>query len=97
MDTKIQQLLEKYNFSHKDIHDFHQIYSLLPSYKRVKVVENFSEIAEEIWSLKKDLLLEQEILFWETLENIESRLQWLKKTGIISKAQKDISLLKDTI
>jgi len=48
MNTQLEKLFEKYNFSQKDRYDFLQIYALLPSYKKVKVVEHFDEITTQI-------------------------------------------------
>jgi hypothetical protein len=44
MNTKLEKLFEIHDFSAKDKHDFMQIYSLLPSYKQVRVIEDFDSI-----------------------------------------------------
>lgn len=48
MNTQLEKLFEINDFSAKDRHDFMQIYSLLPDYKKVRVIENFDEIMSSI-------------------------------------------------
>ena len=62
MNTQLEKLLEKHNFSQKDRYEFLQIYSLLPANKMVMVIENFEEIVSQIDGLKQDLQEEQSIL-----------------------------------
>lgn len=61
------------------------------------MVENFEEIVTNIWSLKKDMILEQEILFGNTLQSIESKLQWLGRDKVSWKTKRDIATLRDMI
>ena len=63
MNTQLEKLFSEYDFSMKDRYDFMQIYSLLPSHKKVKVIESFEDIANEMNILKKELVTEQELLF----------------------------------
>jgi len=97
MNTQLEKLFEKYNFSQKDRYDFLQIYALLPSYKKVKVVEHFDEITTQIHWLRKDLYEEQEILFGETLQHIEEKLSKIIKKRVLSGTKQEISLFKKTI
>lgn len=97
MNTQLEKLFEINDFSAKDRHDFMQIYSLLPDYKKVRVIENFDEIMSSIWNLKQDMLLEQEILFWETLKNIEERFNIMQKEKISLWSRESIALLKNLI
>lgn len=96
-NTKLEKLFTQYNFSLKDKHDFMQIFSLLPDYKKRRVVENFDEIAQKLSSLRDDLQVQQEILFWKTLSNIESKLEEIQKSYVQSKVKEDISLLKSML
>ncbi len=97
MNIQLEKLFEKHEFSAKDKYDFMQIYSLLPSFKKVNVVDNFQEIVASIGHLKKDMLLEQEILFGSTLKTIEERLKNMKQDNISQKTKGNIELLKNTL
>lgn len=97
MNIKLEKLFELHRFSLKDRHEFKQIYNLLPDYKKVRVIDNFDQMVSNIWSLKSELLLEQEILFWKTLKNIEEKLQNIEKKKINSRSQESIALLKNMI
>ena len=97
MNIQLEKLFELNDFSPKDRHDFMQIYALLPNYKKVRVVDNFDEIMTSIGNLKKDMLLEQEILFGKTLKNIEQRLKTMQKAKINLESQKSIAFLKNMI
>lgn len=48
MNTQLEKLFKRHDFSQKDRYDFMQIYSLLPNFKKVRVVENFEEIVTNI-------------------------------------------------
>jgi hypothetical protein len=63
MNPKLAVLFEQHRFSQKDIYDFMQIYNLMPDYKKVGAIENFESIAENISTLKAEVLAEYEILF----------------------------------
>jgi len=97
MNTKLKILFEQYEFSRRDIHDFMQVYNLLPDYKKVKAIENFESIAASIGWLREDMLLEQEILFGQTLKNIEEKLQNTKQARISQDTKWDIAMLKNMI
>ena len=82
MNTELKKLCKNQEFSLKDTHDFMQIYNLLPDYKKVRVIENFDEIAANISASQKKFLAEQEILFGKALKNIEERLIEVQKEKI---------------
>lgn len=63
MNLQLEKLFDSYNFSLKDRHEFLQIFSLLPSNKKVTALENFPKIAAEIGLLREDLVFQQEVLF----------------------------------
>jgi len=63
MNIQLEKLFSEHNFSKKDRYDFMQIYNLLPSHKRVKVIESFEEIVSEMNILRNELITEQELLF----------------------------------
>lgn len=97
MNIQLEKLFEKHNFSQKDRYDFQQIYNLLPSHKKVKVVERFDEINLQLNALRDNLYTEQEILFGEALKNIEQRLSQINKKRVVSESKHHIDLLKQII
>lgn len=97
MNTQLEKLFALHDFSPKDRYDFLQIYSLLPDFKKSRVVDYFEDIVAELNILKQELHLEQEILFGETLKNIEEKLSSIKKKKVLSSSKQEISLLKNMI
>lgn len=97
MNTRLELLFEKHNFSTKDRYDFLQIYELLPAHKRVNLVENFDEIALKINQQRTDLYQEHEILFWESLSKIENKISQISKKRVVSNSRENINLLKETL
>lgn len=95
MNKRLEKLFEKYDLSSKDRRDFLQIYDLLPSHKKVGVMDNFENMVQNINALRDDLYLEQEILFWRTLENIENYIEKTKKKLVSSDTREAISSLKN--
>lgn len=79
MNSQLEKLFQTYNLSEKDKYEFRQIYDLLPAYKKVRAVENFVTIMLSVEWLREKLYVEHEILFWDTLEKIETKLNILKK------------------
>lgn len=97
MNTQLEKLLKKHNFSLKDRHDFLQIFSLLPNHKKVTVVENFEDIVRDLEFLWEDLRWQQDVLFGDALENIESKLEKIQKSRVVTHTQQDISVLKKSL
>ncbi len=97
MNTQLEKLFLKHSFSRKDRYDFLQIFALLPDYKKVRVVESFDDIVSQLMLLRNEIQLEQEILFWNTLRNIEKKLSNIRKKKILAEARQNISFLKSTI
>lgn len=97
MNIRLEELFAKYELSTKDRYDFLQIYNLLPSHKKVRVVENFSTIMKNIDALKDDLYFEQEILFGRALENIGSHIATAKKNAVSKNTGEAIAELKNTL
>lgn len=96
MNIQLEKLFEIYQFSPKDRHEFLQIYTLLPDFKKIRVIESFAEIAQKLDILRSDLHLEQEILFGKTLESIESRLEGLHRAKILEGSQGQRTLLRQS-
>jgi len=97
MNTKLQKIFDEYNLSLKDRRDFLQIYSLLSPQKKNAFIENFPTAMAEIESLRQELALEQEILFWDTLDSIERRIKQRRESSIHTTTKEQISTLKDVL
>lgn len=69
----------------------------MPDYKKVWAIENFENIAQNISILKKEVLAEHEILFWKTLENIETRILENKKKSLSQNTYAQMQELKSII
>ncbi len=66
----------------------------MPDYKKVRAIENFETIAHNISILQKEVLSEHEILFWKTLENIETRILANKKKSLVESTHAQMQALK---
>ncbi len=66
----------------------------MPDYKKVGAIENFESIAENISTLKAEVLAEYEILFWKTLENIEARILENKKKSLSRHTRSEMQTLR---
>lgn len=97
MNVRLEKLFEKYDISIKDKRDFLQIYSLLPGHKKIRVIENFDTMMGNIAALRDDLYLEQEILFWKSLTNIEEYIAATKKNVVSKQATEAIASLKSML
>lgn len=69
----------------------------MPDYKKVRAIENFEDIAKNILELKTEVLAEHEILFWKTLEKIESRILRRKRESLIDSTQTKMRELRNTM
>lgn len=94
MNTQLQKLFEKHDFSLKDCYEFSQLFSLLPERKQMHVLENFDEIAAEIFALRKDLAFEQGVILWKSLQNIEQRVFDMHKHRVCTETKEEIGLLR---
>lgn len=97
MNPKLEKLLETRDFSIKDKYEIIQIYSLLSTDRKVKFLENFDTIVEEIWILQQEIISEQEILFGQTLGNIERKIIHMKKNQLAKTTRENIHFLKETL
>jgi len=97
MNTQLEKLFQEYNISPQDRYDFLHIYALLPSHKKVWVIENFETIVSQLRLLQQDLLEEQELLFGEALDTIETRLSEIGKKRVLSGTKREIDSLKQKI
>ena len=96
MNTQLEKLFEIHDFSLKDRFDFLQIYNLLPDVKKIRVIESFEEIASKLQILKQELHTEQEILFGQALESIETRLETLHRAKVLQGSRGQRELLRQS-
>ena len=97
MNQKLQELFDMYQLSHKERYEFLQIYNLLSPDKKVRALEGFQVIMKELETLKKELLFEQEILLWGTLESIEEKIFRLKKESLTKTVHTEVQDLKKNL
>lgn len=97
MNVHLEKLFLKHNLSYKDCYEIQQIYDFLPPNKRQNLIDNFDVIVWELLWLKKEIGFEQEMLLWETLKNIESKVSQMKKKQILQWTGNILSDLKKQI
>jgi len=97
MHTVLEKLFEEYNLGDKDRYEINQIYSFLSPQKKIQMVENFWDIVKHVWRLKSEMFKEQEILFDNTLQNIEQKIKLAKQNQIQSSTQSEILALRNFI
>ncbi len=97
MNLKLLELFDLYQLSHKERYEFMQIYNLLSPDKKVRALERFEVIMQELETLKKELIYEQEILLWGTLESIEEKIYRLKKETLTKNTHNEVKNLKNNL
>lgn len=77
MNTRLETLFEKYNFSQKDRYEINQIFLLLPDNKKQNLLNNFEILALKLFKIKEKINIEREILIWGEVENIKNLIiEW---------------------
>ena len=97
MNTVLEKLFNKYSLSDKDRYEINQIYSFLNPQKKIHMVENFEHIVKHIGKLKKEMFDEQQILFDNTLQNIEQKIKQAEESRIRHSTESEITRLRDFI
>ena len=72
MNTRLEYLFEKHNFSDKDRYEVNQIFWLLPLDKQQNILNNFEVLALRLWHIEKEIDLEKRILIWDLFKDIKS-------------------------
>ncbi len=75
MNTQIEKLFETYNFSAKDRYEINQFFTLLPDYKKINFIKNFSSFAQKIESIQKWIEIERKILIENAIMDIKQILE----------------------
>ena len=61
------------------------------------MIENFEAIVQHIGKLKKEMFDEQQILFDNTLQNIEEKIKQAEQSRIHNRTESEIKQLRDFI
>ena len=72
MNTRLEILFEKYNVSLKDRYEINQIFWLLPTGKKINILNNFEILALRLEQINSEINLERRILVWDLKEDIKS-------------------------
>lgn len=74
MNTQIEKLFYKYDFSLKNKYEINQFFELLPDYKKINFINNFDIFTKNIQEIEKHINIERKILIWEALIDIKNIL-----------------------
>ena len=97
MNTKLEKLFEKYNFSQKDRFEISQIFFLLTEERKQNLLKNFDEFALSINKINSDIDTEKDILIWSAVEKIKNSILEERKNKIGENIKDEINSLKDEI
>lgn len=97
MNTQLEKLFDIYDFSQKDRVECRQIFTLLPTKKKIRFIEDFDSIAKVISQAQYSLHLEQEMLFGRSLQNIEQKIVLAEKMRLSGQTKSSISKLKSSL
>ena len=97
MNTKLEKLFEKYNFSQKDRFEISQIFFLLTEERKQNLLKNFDEFALSINKINSDIDTEKDILIWSAVEKIKNSILEERKNKIGENIKDEINSLKDKI
>lgn len=87
INTKLEKLFEKYNFSQKDRFEISQIFFLLTEDRKQKLISNFDDFAFSVLKINSDIALEKEILIWDAVEQIKQSILNERKNNFDIKKQ----------
>lgn len=85
INTKLEKLFEKYNFSQKDRFEISQIFFLLTEDRKQKLLSNFDNFAFQVKKINSDIEIEKEILIWDAVEKIKQSILNNRKNDTKSK------------
>ena len=97
MNTKLEKLFEKYNFSQKDRFEISQIFFLLTEERKQNLLKNFDEFALSINKINSDIDTEKDMLIWSAVEKIKNSILEERKNKIDENIKDEINSLKDEI
>jgi len=79
MNTKLNTLFEQYDIWDKDRYEISQIYFLLSEDKKKDLIQNFSILIARVEKIRQDIIIEQEILVWDSISRIKQAIEIAKK------------------
>ena len=94
MNTKLEKLFEKYDFSPKDRFEISQILFLLPEEKKQNFLKNFEEFAFQVKKINSDIEIEKNILLDNAIEKIKQSILNERKNKLGSDIKTKMSSLK---
>jgi len=83
VNTLFEKLLHECALPDKDKHDIKQIFCLLPSVKRQRLIHNFEALCFNIQKINADIALEQKILFEDFITDMDTLLKNSKTKNIL--------------
>lgn len=75
MNISLQKMFEEYWISKKDSYEINQIFQIVNSEKKQKILSNFEKLAKKIKKIEEDIILEQSILLDNILLDIKQILK----------------------
>jgi len=97
MTAVLEKLFDKYNLEDKDRYEIQQIYSFLSPQKKIRMVENFGNVVKHIEQLKKEMFDEQQILFDNTLKNVQQKIKQAEERRVRHSTETEITKLRNFI
>jgi len=84
MNTKLNTLFEQYNIWEKDRYEISQIYFLLSEDKKRDLIQNFPILVTRVEKIKQDIIIEQELLIWDSISRIKHAIEIAKKEQFLN-------------
>ena len=94
MNTKLEKLFEKNDFSPKDRFEISQIFFLLTEEKKQNFLKNFEEFAFQVKKINSDIEIEKNILLDNAIEKIKQSILNERKNKLGSDIKTKMSSLK---
>ncbi len=95
MNTMLEKLLWNNSLQEKDKYEIRQIFNIVSDEKKQNILKNFDQMIISIIKIKKDLIVEQEILLWRAISNIENTLKNARSSWIKNATSRSIWNLKE--
>jgi len=79
MNSELLKLFDTYTLSEKDRYEITQIFNLLDTWKKQHLIRNFDTLVKNIRELQDEIRIEQEILIWDVLADIQNAVDLAKQ------------------
>lgn len=97
INTELEKLFGKYNFSEKDRFEISQIFFLLTEDRKEKLLRNFDDFAFSVHKINSDIDIEKDILIWDAVDRIKQSILNERKKNIDKNIKNQIKNLKEEI